>query len=196
MENFDVRNKENEFKRINSRLLHVVGRGKRIRVQDHTNGDKSNVLARSLQLIDRLQTIYRLEPEESLLDHPEPRDRKVSLLDDPILLLPELLLPNSRTKRNSQASTCTLPGNLPTSACAERPTLGDPGFDLPTSRRTHPDEGKQVDSGIQRVPRSDVYPCVGSAWNPIRHHHIIMLTLVNIIFHNLVVVLVLVLNNG
>lgn len=96
IEDFDSSNRENEYRRISTRLEHVLRRLDRIETTECTGAleRKMELLKFQDQLRDRLEQAYRNRPSGtiaggSIIDQRnEPLHQ--SLIDDPIPLLPEL----------------------------------------------------------------------------------------------------------
>lgn len=102
IQNFDHSNKENEYKRISTRLGHVQNRLRRIRVEDQeTSQERHDLLVRCLQLVDTLGNLKRnTGDQENILDQEHPPEG--SILDQDNLLLPEVLPFTSRTTSEEQ----------------------------------------------------------------------------------------------
>lgn len=107
---FDIRNRDNEFQRIRSRLVHLAGRlGRFPDEASSTSGVVSRLMSRCMQLSDLLEQKYNGQEgaapvaEQSLLDAPNVLAEGVSLLDDPVPLSPDAAKhPPTRTSSNQQ----------------------------------------------------------------------------------------------
>lgn len=107
IQEFDVSNRDNEYSRIKSRLIHVQGRLGRIKVTNSETQAEHNKLSDLInELIGTLEEIYVTarssngEPREnnvSLIDHPTP-PMSASLLDEPIPLVPNSSLVNEHPR--------------------------------------------------------------------------------------------------
>lgn len=100
IDNFDVNNKVNEYKRIYSRLLHVNGRLSRIKASNEEQRiRKLDCMAQGMRLIDAVSTAYEEADAVGplLIDAPTV-DPGTSILDEPNPLLPEV---SHRTTRYS-----------------------------------------------------------------------------------------------
>lgn len=87
---FNYQNASNEFKRINSRLLHVAGRLNQLaELSDLQNTARIGLVSMCMQLMGTVAEMREDPPQSSLLDHPVPNTSE-NPLDDPNLLLPEI----------------------------------------------------------------------------------------------------------
>lgn len=92
IENFDVNNRANDYKRIYSRLLHVNGRLSRIGVTNEAQKTrKLELIADGMRLVDRVVTAYEsAEAVGPLLMDAPAMDPGSCILNEPTPLLPEL----------------------------------------------------------------------------------------------------------
>lgn len=91
IERFDTNNKDNEYRRIYSRLIHITSRIKRIPVSGTHSETITGMNTRSLILLERLTEVYSKVPisgNTEILNNPN--ETVGSLIDDPITLLPQL----------------------------------------------------------------------------------------------------------
>lgn len=93
--NFDRGNKVNEYQRIHSRLLHVIGRVNRLASCADFADATSSLMTHCARVEDDLERRFAgVErpscPAESILDHPNVVEPGVSLLDDAPPLLPSV----------------------------------------------------------------------------------------------------------
>lgn len=97
IQNFNHGNSENEFKRISTRLTHILMRLNRLQC-DTSDEDKRKYLSEwCKRLLDTLKNII----QQPILDKSPPQQLSQSLMDEPLLLLPELSS-NSCEKRNGE----------------------------------------------------------------------------------------------
>lgn len=94
IQNFDYSNKDNEYKRLSTRLYHVQNRLKRISVvEEEEQQHRNELLARCLQLVDSLgmikDTVNVEENPKSVLDQENVLEG--SIMDQDNILLPELV---------------------------------------------------------------------------------------------------------
>lgn len=99
LRNFDYSNKENEYKRLSTRLCHVQNRLKRISSPDSEQQHiRNELLGRCLQLFDSLGTLKDTgnveENQKSILDQENVLEG--SILDQDNLLLPEIVSTQTR----------------------------------------------------------------------------------------------------
>lgn len=88
---FDVNNKDNEYQRIYSRLIHITGRIKRIPVSGEQTEMIAEMNGHSLILLDKLTEIYsRVQVNSNIEIMGNPDETIGSLIDDPIPLLPQI----------------------------------------------------------------------------------------------------------
>lgn len=118
IQHFDHANKENECKRISSRLLHIQNRLKRISI---TNPEmtrvRSNLLGQCFQLVEALGVI-KDSGKEDFLDILEQENRfECSILDEDNLLLPELV--SEQVMRSQRDEKYPSPMNKATSDAFE-----------------------------------------------------------------------------
>nr|CAI5870154.1 unnamed protein product [Callosobruchus analis] len=92
---FDSDNRENDFRRIYSRLLHVSGRLARLQPNPDLEERKSLLYNESIQLLRDLNIAFEeaKESEEAMMrpQSVQLQSREVSLIDAPTLLLPEVI---------------------------------------------------------------------------------------------------------
>ncbi|KAK4887215.1 hypothetical protein RN001_003486 [Aquatica leii] len=90
LDDFNTANKANEYQRINSRIIHLSGRIRRL---DSTRAPrKSELMSEVMRLVDRLEQIYSLDSEENIITFDRHTNRNLSsvaLLDEPELSLRE-----------------------------------------------------------------------------------------------------------
>lgn len=96
IDNFNSENRINEFKRINSRLLHLLGRLKRIPIDANSASQRNELLGLCLQLVDELNVVFENQDngqdnQVSLMDQPLQRNPHYSILDETDPLEPEIL---------------------------------------------------------------------------------------------------------
>lgn len=154
----------NDFKRINSRFLHVVSRLNRINCTDADDDAKKQSLhARCMQLIGNLCELNSAPPQEaSLLDQPnEPLMRNP--LDEANNLLPEI---NQQQQRNDQQQVLRLDALHST----ERAPLDDP----PTRfRETQHSPVSHFTSAIQKLRFDEDYPPSSSRFVPVHKWNLV-----------------------
>lgn len=91
IESFVRENKDNEYKRISSRLTHIVYRLQRIPTESELQPLQLELQSRTFQAVDRLQAVYETPAtEQHIVDQPN-RISNNSLLDEDIALIPELV---------------------------------------------------------------------------------------------------------
>lgn len=95
IKNFDYINRENEYRRIKSRLIHVIQRLKRLPENTQTKESCARLLGRSMQALDMVGHAYDKQPNDnneaqSLMDFGN--DEDIPLLSDPNPLLPEIIV--------------------------------------------------------------------------------------------------------
>nr|CAI5857004.1 unnamed protein product [Callosobruchus analis] len=135
---FDRSNRSNEYKRITTRLGHVLARLRRSpKSEESLEHNRSELIGHCMQLIDQVETINEeIAPQSSrtiqplLLDSVNESD--CSLLDEPVPLMPQ----PSQTDR-------TVNDELPT-RCLE---------EFPTSRPTLADVAREVEEDILEMRR-------------------------------------------
>nr|CAI5829708.1 unnamed protein product [Callosobruchus analis] len=97
---FDSDNRENDFRRIYSRLLHVSERLARLQPNPDLEERKSLLYNESIQLLRELNIIFeqaKVSEEATMRPQSEQlQSREVSLIDAPNLLLPEVIHNNSQ----------------------------------------------------------------------------------------------------
>lgn len=99
---FNHTNKENEYKRITSRLLHVIQRLSRIPDHDTQNEYRDNLLERASEAKTAIERLYR-EPESNSQVHGSSlidlgNNEGDNLMDDPNPILPEVIDRNSNVQ--------------------------------------------------------------------------------------------------
>ncbi|KAJ8928086.1 hypothetical protein NQ314_019384 [Rhamnusium bicolor] len=94
---FDIQNRHNDYKRINSRLVHITSRIGRITCNDLQRDIQSRLQARCMQVIDLLNEVYENSLNFEIVHLPEGHGAN-SILDEPNCLLPEI----SRDRLTSQ----------------------------------------------------------------------------------------------
>lgn len=114
IQNFNHSNRDNEYKRIFSRLCHVQGRLKRVTVTDNQmERSRSDLLGHCLGLIDALIGVMECTVDlgKSILD--EENHEAGLILDQNNLLLPELLSTGTPKVESTQDKTNNIvrPGN-------------------------------------------------------------------------------------
>nr|CAI5850873.1 unnamed protein product [Callosobruchus analis] len=90
---FDHDNRDNEFRRICTRLIHVLERLSRLEVTSDLEDRRSLMADHARELMDELKLVYQstAEIEDSGKSHHHEQERHASLLDAPIELLPEVM---------------------------------------------------------------------------------------------------------
>ncbi|KAJ8926714.1 hypothetical protein NQ314_020894 [Rhamnusium bicolor] len=94
---FDIQNRHNDYKRINSRLVYITSRIGRITCNDLQRDIQSRLQARCMQVIDLLNEVYENSLNFEIVHLPEGHGAN-SILDEPNCLLPEI----SRDRLTSQ----------------------------------------------------------------------------------------------
>lgn len=114
IKHFDTTNTSNEFRRINSRLLHIASRLNRLNCPDAEDDNKKHLLnAKCMQLIGILCELSAAAPqhEQSLLDQPnDPLSQNP--IDEANLLLPDVQeLPRPTTSKRTVTHEALSPPN-------------------------------------------------------------------------------------
>lgn len=92
MEHFDFANKDNEYKRIFSRLVHVGARIKRIPITEGHREIISELTTRSLLLVEKLTEIYTRNNREADQEIIDELNKSIgSVIDDPNPILPQVM---------------------------------------------------------------------------------------------------------
>lgn len=98
--NFNESNAVNENKRISSRLIHIYFRLERLVCDDTMEGKRNILIVICKNLTETLKN--KFQPRTSHIDEPIPQDPNISVMDEPLLLLPEIdqLSSNQRDEGN------------------------------------------------------------------------------------------------
>lgn len=150
---FDHRNTRNEFRRINSRLLHIAGRLSRLSELSETqNAAKEQLVSSCMQLMSSVVDLRDNPPEMgSILDQPTPNITQ-NPIDEPNLLLPDI--------QNLTIVDTVPPGDLAigdTMAAGQResspgrPAVAANVLTSPTAHRVHFSENRGASSPMMNL---------------------------------------------
>lgn len=94
--NFHQGNAQNEFKRISTRLTHILLRLERLQPNESQEEQRSRLATWCKRLLDAV----RNKIMEPVLDEPPPRHLSQSLIDEPNLLIPEIVIQSASLRQD------------------------------------------------------------------------------------------------
>lgn len=131
IKNFNHGNAENEFKRISSRLSHILMRLDRLQCEGSIEEKRNLLCGWCKQLYDTLRKII----EQPIMDEPPPQQLSQSLMDEPILLIPELVGQSSENVSDE---------------CRERADVVYPGTSQDSTRRYERSHAEQKQNELHK----------------------------------------------